>query len=179
MKLIYEHYLSLYGEPSRKARYETQDGKIVNVFKWDKSVTNEGVSIYATLGASEIINGDNESCEFFIGLTPEADSIAEALAELALHGNGTNIIPNDGDSLTLSYNLWEGTVARTFMFTDGDEIIGSIKNDDGKRIWFLQLVPLFDKELDYKKKFGEEALWEFFEENCVPYWDSERKSGIL
>ena len=39
-------------------------------------------------------------------------------------------------------------------------------------------MPLFDRELIYKKEHGEEALWEKFEEIDVPYWDSTRGDSL-
>jgi hypothetical protein len=178
MTNIIDYYRSLYGEPIRKAEFKSPDGDIVQVFKWDEGQTDEGVTIYATLGASRILGDSFESCEFFIGLTPSVDSIAGALAEIALHGNGTKGIPNSGDTTTLVHELWEGTQAKTFMFTDGDGIIPPIKDESERQIRFIQLVPLFERELDYKKKHDEEALWEKFEKVDARYWDSNRKSAL-
>ncbi|BFN33304.1 suppressor of fused domain protein [Vibrio harveyi] len=178
MTSIFDYYRAMYGEPAREAEYKSPEGALVQIFKWDESQTDEGVTMYATLGANRNLGDSTESCEFFIGMMPEADSIADALAEIALHGNGTTDIPNSGDTTTLAYELWSGTKAKTFMFTDGDEIISPIKNEFGKQIWFIQLVPLFEKELAYKKEHGEEALWEKFEESEVPYWDSSRGDSL-
>lgn len=178
MTTIFDHYRSMYGEPARKAEFKSPEGTVIQVFKWDEWQTDEGVTMYATLGANRILGDSTESCEFFIGMTPEADSIADALAEIALHGNGTMDIPNSGDTTTLAYELWKGTQAKTFMFTYGDEIISPIKTESGKQIWFIQLIPLFEKELAYKKAHGEDALWEKLEATDVPYWDSTRKDSF-
>ncbi len=176
MNSIFKNYLELYGEPTRKAKYKSPDGKVIQIFKWDEDQTDEGVVMYATMGASITLGDKEESCEFFIGLTPDADDIADALAEVALYGNGTTHVPNSGDTVTLSYDLWHGTKARSFMFTDGDEIVPSTKDEHGRQIWFIQLVPLFEEELSYKKEYGEDALWGAFENAEVPYWSSSRSS---
>lgn len=178
MTSILDHYRKLYGEPLRTAEFKSPEGVVVQVLKWDESQTDEGVTMYATLGANRILGNTAESCEFFIGMMPSADSVADALAEVALHGNGTSDIPNSGDTTTLAYELWEGTKAKTFMFTGGDDIISSIKDEDGKRVWFIQLVPLFARELAYKKEHGEQALWKRFERDEVPYWDSSRDDSL-
>ncbi|GIB54926.1 suppressor of fused domain protein [Vibrio cholerae] len=178
MTTIFDHYRAMYGEPAREAEYKSPEGAVIQVFKWDESQTDEGVTMYTTLGANRTLGDSAESCEFFIGMTPAADSIADALAEIALHGNGTTNVPDSGDTTTLAYDLWSGTKAKTFMFTDGDEIISPIKDESGKQIWFIQLVPLFEKELAYKKNHGEEALWEKFEETEVPYWNSSREDSF-
>lgn len=179
MTTISNYYRSKYGEPAREAEFVSPEGVVIHVLKWDESQTNEGVTMYATLGANCLLGGAGEGCEFFIGMFPEVDSIADALAEIALHGNGTKDVPNSGDTTTLAYDLWRGTAARAFMFADGDEIISPIKNESGKQIRFIQLVPLFEKELAYKKEHGEDALWEKFKEAEVPYWDSTRKDSLM
>ncbi|MBU6953094.1 suppressor of fused domain protein [Hahella sp. HN01] len=179
MATVADYYYFRFGAPARKAKYVTPEGIEIFVLKWDESQTNEGVTIYATLGASNVLGAQNESCEFFIGLTPEVDSIAEALAETALHGNGAKHIPNSGDTTTLTYCLWKGTTAKTFMFSNGDDIIPPIQEGLPKRVRFIQLTPLFDNELEYKKAHGERSLWGKFEASEVAYWDSARGDAFL
>jgi len=133
--------------------------------------------MYATVGASDVLGNRERACEFFLGLTPAVDDIAEALAEVAIKGNGTGQIPAPGDSITLTFALWRGTEMRSFLFTDGSELIPSYL-DTAKRIDFVQLVPLYASELDFKMAYGEEALWEKFKADTVPYWDSARSPAI-
>lgn len=174
MTTIAGYYVSKYGDPERQAEFISSDGKRVEVYKWNEEQTGEGVTMYTTVGASESLGSGQAACEFFIGMTPAADSIVHALAEVALNGNGSDKAPSSGDTITLAYALWADTDARTFMFTDGDEVLPPI-SIRGKKIKFIQLVPLFDSELQYKKEHGEEALWKKFEVNEVPYWDSNRE----
>jgi hypothetical protein len=131
---IADYYESIYGKPKRTANYKSGDIDIY-IYKWDQ--TGEGVTIYATNGASGILGNDQTSCEFFIGIIPDADEIAEALAEVAITGNGTLDIPSKGDTLTLPFPLWDGTRMQTFLFTDGEELLASA-NIEGKKISFIQ-----------------------------------------
>jgi hypothetical protein len=174
MMTISNYYRSKFGEPIRQAEFTSPEGIKVQVLKWSDAQTEEGVTMYATVGAHENLGSSIKSCEFFIGVTPEVDDIVDALAEVALSGNGSKEVPSSGDSITLSYDLWSGTNIRNFMFTDGSEIIKSVKNENGTNICFLQLVPLYESELRYKKSHGESALWEKFEANGIPYWNSSR-----
>lgn len=178
MTIIEDYYRSLYGDPERQARFTAASGEVITIFKWGASRTNEDVAIYASLGASRLFGDAGESCEFFIGLSPDEDSIVDALAEVALHGNGTKNIPTEGDTVSLSYSLWNGTKARSLMFSGGDEIVPPVKDGDGKQIWFLQLVPLFDSEVGYKQEHGEEGLWDLFEAKAVPYWCPSRQAAL-
>ncbi len=174
MNALANYYVDKYGLPERRAKFVSPDGKAVEIFKWNSEQSHEGVTMYATLGACKTLGSDDRACEFFIGIMPAADDIAQALAEVALHGNGSGEIPSSGDTVTLAYPLWSGTDARSFLFTAGEEIIPPIKARN-KTVEFLQLVPLFDSELQYKKDHGEGALWRIFEENEVPFWDSRRQ----
>ena len=177
MPTISSYYINKYGNPEREAEFVSPEGKKVKIYKWNEEQTGEGVTMYATIGASENIGNDQSACEFFIGMTPAADNIVQALAEVALHGNGSDKVPSSGDTITLVYDLWEGTKARSFMFSDGEELLSPM-SDGSKNIEFVQLVPLFDSELRYKKEHGEEALWKRFEAKEVPYWDSNRDSAF-
>lgn len=177
MDSIEQYYLSLYGEPERKAKFVSPEGVTIEIFKWSEEQTDEGVAMYCTSGASSVLGDQKTSCEFFIGIAPAVDGIAPALAEVALHGAGSVHVPNSGDSITLAYDLWSGTKARSFLFTDGEEIIPAVSVDQ-KKIIFIQLVPLYDSELEFKRSRSEVALWQKFEELMVPYWDSAREKAF-
>jgi hypothetical protein len=165
MNTLYNYYQTKYGKPAREAEFISPDGKKVEILKWPPNQTSEGVSIYTTLGASSLLGNENESCEFFLGLSPDADSIAQALAEVAVTGNGSSNIPNSGDSLSLSYELWQGTKANSFLFTNGDEIIPPVTIKNKK---------IFSSELKFKKAHGEKMFWSLFESQSIPYWSSNR-----
>jgi len=174
---IEQYYRSLYGEPERQAKFVSPEGVTIEIFKWGEEQTDEGVAMYCTSGASSVLGDNRISCEFFIGIAPPVDGIAPALAEVALHGNGSIQVPSYGDSITLTYDLWPGTKARSFLFTDGEEIIPTVSVDQ-KKIKFIQLVPLYDSELQFKRSHSEAALWQKFEELMVPYWDSAREKAF-
>lgn len=177
MNEITNYYIEKYGSPARTAEFVSKDGIEIKIYKWTAEQTKEGVSIYSTMGANSRLSDKAFACEFFIGLTPDADDIAGALAEVALHGSRGSQPPKNGDSITLSHPLWDGTNARSFLFTDGDEILPPLQLKD-KLITFIQLVPLFDSELNYKKDNGEQKLWAAFEAKKTPYWCSNREPAL-
>jgi len=177
-KQIKQHYLNRFGRPSREAEFEPKKGPIIEVWKWSENQTREGVCIYATIGAYAALSKNTKSCEFFIGLTPAADGIASALADVALNGVENKKKPSFGDTVTLKQTLWPETSIKTFLFTSGgseiiEPLVGSTFEVD-----YIQLVPLYPAELDYKKKYGEDALWERFEQLQTPYWLSSRTSSF-
>lgn len=163
----------LFGEPWHTARYRTGD-RSIRVFAWTPEQTGQGVYIFATLGAHAGVGNPDQGCEFFFGLTSCPEGLPDSLAEVALDGNGTDRIPQSGDTITLAFDLWQGTRARAYMFTDGgDEIIPPLEIGE-LRLDFIQLVPLFSEEVDFKTRRGEAALWQAFERVQLPYWDASR-----
>ena len=63
------------------------------------------------------------------------------------------------------------------MFTDGRDILPPFQPDE-KKIEFVQLVPLFESERQFKTENGEAALWTLFEKHEVPYWRSNRQKAF-
>lgn len=177
-RLVSSLYERRYGEPDRTAEYKASDGRRVLVYKWRESRTGEGVAMYRTAGSATILRNGNHGCEFFLGLTPEVDDVVEALAEVATTGAGRTSPPLSGDTVTLSFPLWKGTSMRSLLFTDGTELTPRY-SDSTHQIDFIQLVPLFESELRYKKSNGEAALWRKFEEQQVPYWSSVRNAASI
>ena len=100
-----------------------------------------GITLYATIGSSNKLGNQTDTCEFFIGIIPENDSCIDAIAEAAIEGNGLSI-PNFGDSITLSFPLWTDTDMKTFLFTEGEQNIPTISIND-KIVKFIQLMPIF------------------------------------
>ena len=176
--LVSAHYLQRFGEPDRDASFVAPNGTEIQIWKWSTLRSKEDVCIYATVGASEVLSSGTRRCEFFVGLQPEADDIVDALAEVAMHGNGTDEVPSFGDTLTLAYPLCQGTDMKTFLFASrGDEIIPQLTQNRGT-VDFIKLIPLFPKELEVKQKGGEEELWSLFRKDFVPYWNPYRKSAL-
>lgn len=106
------------------------------------------------------------------------EGVFEVLAEVAQDGNGTGKLPTAGDTITLAFDLWENTSARSFLFTNGGEAIIPPIQQNGKRVDFIQLVPLFPAEIAFKTNTGEAALWSHFEACQTPYWDPSRNSAL-
>ena len=177
MHSVQEVYLSRFGTPSRTARFVPADGGEIYVLKWDEDRLDEGVTMYCTAGASRWIGEAQKTCEFFIGISPAVDEIARAVAEVGRHGRGDGAIPVSGDSITLAGPLWNGTAMRTFMFTDGSELLEPV-TIESRNTQFMQLVPLFDSELEFKRSKGEAALWNAFEMRRVRYWSSSRQPAF-
>lgn len=103
---IKRHYLRHLGTPSREAEFvAANDGRVIEIWKWDERVSGQGVALYSTIGASVYQSGSTK-CEYFIGLLPAEDSVASSLTEVALHGSGRDANPIFGDAVTHAQPLW-------------------------------------------------------------------------
>lgn len=174
---VKRHYVSVLGAPSRRASFRI-DAYPAEVFKWDDTANPHGVAFYASIGASrDPLSGMEWShrVEFFVGLLPEEDGVARSLAMVALdpvlHGSS----PGHGESLTYPEPLWSGTEMRSFLILRPRvEVIADLELAGGVHVEFLQLIPLFSSELEFKMALGEDELMSELERAGVPFWDPNR-----
>jgi len=174
-------YSARWGEPSRRARFEVGEFNI-EVFKWSAGANPEGVALYATLGASErpMVGRDpNHRVEFFLGLVPERDEVADALAALGLYAAREGTALDHGHTVPAAGPLWPGTQMRTFIVLRPlSNFLPALELPVGVHVDFLQAVPLFDAERAWKSEHGTEALLQRWERDGVPFWSADRAPGV-
>lgn len=170
---VRSHYLSIFGEPTRRGLFVSRDGPRIEIMKWDPIASGEDVNIYATAGACVALDAAVSRCEFFMGLLPEADDVAGCLAEVAMHGLGNRQMPGYGSTIRLSSPLWRGSQMQSVLVTsNGVNLIPHLK--EPVHVEFLQLVPLYPEELHLVRDRGEEYLWKGFRKAQVRYWNPYR-----
>lgn len=170
-------YRKRWGDASRRARFEV-DGLIIEVAKWAADANPEGVALYATLGASSQPTqgrGPAHQVEFFVGLLPEQDHIASALAALGLYSSRHGVALNHGDTVPAEGPLWPGTPMRTFLIVRPLRgFLSPLDQVDELHVDFLQAIPLFDQERVFKSEQGVDGLLQRWERDAVAFWNSER-----
>lgn len=170
-------YVARWGEPSREARFNV-DSFSIEIYKWDESVNREGVTIYATNGASTWpIRGRaaNHRLEFFVGLSPEEDGIASPLAALGLYAIRENTDVDHGHTVPAGQPLWSGTQMKSFLvmrpriaFLAPLEVGGEV------HVHFLQAIPIFESERMFNAERGIAALLDRWEKKKMPFWRADR-----
>jgi hypothetical protein len=174
---VRRHYLTLWGEPSRKANFRVL-GHTVHVYKWDAERNPEQVNIYATVGASAYELPGREPAhrmEFFVGLNPAQDAIAKPLAMVALDAvvHGTEL--DHGHSITYPDPLWPGTDMHSLLvLRPVMEIVPPLVRGDGKHVDFMQVIPVFASEVAFKAERRTDALLERWRAANVPFWNPNR-----
>jgi hypothetical protein len=174
-------YRAHWGEPSRQARLEVGELEI-EVYKWAADATPEGVALYATIGASTrpmAGHDPNHRVEFFVGLVPERDEVASALAALGLYPEREGVALDHGHTVPADGPLWSGTPMHAFLVLRPlSDLLPALKLTGGLHVDFLQAVPIFDSERAFKSEHGTEALLRRWEESGAPFWNPDRGPAL-
>jgi hypothetical protein len=167
----------LWGKPARSSKFEL-DGYLVDVLKWDAKSNSENVVIYLTVGASAfpLPSGPaDHRFEFFTGLLPARDEVANSLAALSLYSVREGVMLAHGHTVPSDVPLWRGSAMSTFLITHPrSDLLPQLESPDGTKVEFLQAIPIFESERSYKKVHGVDALMECFAEAHTPFWDPDR-----
>jgi len=150
----------------------------IEIWKWTHDRTNEGVDLYATVGATDQRRRGGEErhrIEIFTGLMPAEDDIARALAMLASFPEREVADLDHGHTATFMEPLWQGTEMRSFLvLRQLSDIIPVLRLQNGVHVEFLQAIPVFPSEVAFKKAHGADALLQHWEAKAVPFWDPTR-----
>lgn len=170
-------YRAHWGEPSRSAQFDAGEWAI-EVLKWDANANPEGVTLYATVGASNWAmfgKPEEHRVEFFVGLLPGQDAIASPLAALGLYSAREGAALDHGHTVPAGGPLWPGSEMRSFLvMRSRPDFLPALELPDGLHVEFLQAIPIFDSELDFKKAHGADALMRHWEAARVPFWSPDR-----
>lgn len=177
------HYLACWGTPSRMARFQAKDDDFAaEIYKWSADTHPSGVNLYATIGASARPIVGRESghrIEFFIGLRPEKDEVASALAALALYPARQHLPVGHGDTVPAGGSLWQGTDMNHFLIMRPIvEIIEPAVLTGGIHVEYLQALPMHPAEVRYKIAHSAEALMQLWQASGVAFWDPNRLRQI-
>jgi hypothetical protein len=174
---VRKHCVRQFGVPSRSADFAIFDRSIA-VLKWGADRTREGVDLYVTLGTSSqpmAGHGDDHRVEFYAGLFPPNDDIAKPLALLSFEASANGMKLDHGHSVSFPEQLWSGTEMHGFLLLrPRSTIIPDLSLAVGLHVEFLQAVPAFPSEIDFKSERGIAELLNRWEQRRVPFWDPRR-----
>ncbi|MEW2145889.1 suppressor of fused domain protein [Micromonospora vinacea] len=149
----------------------------MEVYKWPEEATGEGVTIYATNGASlaRPASSGGRRVEFFVGFSPEFDDIAPSMSLLGSYPqSGGDVSP--GQTVTLGGPLWSGAAVSTFLIVPQiEDLLTPLVLPDSTHVHFCQVLPISESELELKRLKG--AVWLLGELNDrgIPTWRSGRR----
>jgi hypothetical protein len=178
---VRSYYIKNWGNPDREAEFQKGEC-VIGVLKWQASVATEGVTLYATVGASDYPLpgvGPQHRQEYFVGLEPECDDIASSLAWLGVYAQSAQEALAPGHTYRSTHGLMAGSGFSGFLLLqplDGQPAPLALR--DGRHVEFVMTVPAFDDELDFAAKQGVERLLEVMESAEVPFWMPTRRSAF-
>jgi len=110
------------------------------------------------------------SVEFYLGLRPERDEIASSLADLALYAKRQNVIVDHGHTISAEKPFWTNTEMHHFLVSRSSApLLDPIELENDIHVEFLQVTPIFESELRYKKKHQAEGLLDLWESRHVAF----------
>ncbi len=158
---IGSYYVDKWGEPSREMQFSNECAN-VDVLIWDPSEATMGVTMYATVGGSnyKIPGSDvDHRQEFYVGLLPEADNIAGALAMLAAHSTITGRMLDHGHFFRAQQPIIDerSGLYGFFLLSSFDEngdFEPPVVLADGRHVALFMAVPAFSNEIDFGLKMA-------------------------
>ncbi|MGN9839180.1 suppressor of fused domain protein [Nonomuraea sp. H19] len=176
---VRECYEARLGKPTREALFMKDDFKI-GVLKWNPSPATAGVSLYATIGASDYPMPHGNPLhrqEFFVGFTPGWDDIADPLAQLGSYSQFNEKNLDTSHILRLPESFAEGIRLTGFLIVSPlDGFLPSAALTDGRHVEFLMAIPVYPEELDFAAQHGVEDLRDAMEAKEIPFWKVNRQS---
>jgi hypothetical protein len=174
---VAQHYERLFGLPSRRAEFDVR-GLPIKVLVWDPGRDREGVYLYATIGASRRPVGDAGSAhrfELFAGSLPDEPKIAGMLSLVAAYPSLFGEPLGHGHSVPFDEPLWPGTAMQMVLLaTPVEAIIPRLELPDGSHVEFLQALPAYKSEIEFKAAHGVDQLTVAWQRQAVPFWDPRR-----
>lgn len=176
---VRSHYRRTWGEPTEVFTFRGVVAGLVEVWKWSEDSTPEGVVFYATIGASERpMRGVSElhRVEYFMPLLPADDAAAEVMAGVAVYPRLQNVALDHGHTIPISGLTWNGVpLPRVVMIRQSNSmVIPTLLLENDVHVEFLETVPIYEAEFEYKAQHGVEALLREWHNREVPYWESGR-----
>jgi hypothetical protein len=134
--------------------------------------------LYTTLGASEHpvdSTKPTHRVEFYLGLRPERDEVASPLADLALYSKRQNVAIDHGHTIPADKPFWANTNMHHFLVSRSSQPpLKPIELEEGVHVEFLQVTPIFESELLYKRTHQAEGLLALWKQRQVAFWDPAR-----
>ncbi|BAP78369.1 hypothetical protein MT1_1192 [Pseudomonas sp. MT-1] len=134
--------------------------------------------VYCSIGASTIKHSGSGMHEFVVASPYPSDRLVEMLAMITYYHSNHNL--GFGHTLPIGEPWLERSECKNWLislpYPFGEELeIMSIDHTHAHVAW---LLPISDKERDYKMQNGLEALEQRFDDTALEYWDINRKSAV-
>lgn len=175
------HYTSVVGAEPQFGTMTSLEGNTVGIFHWAPASSRMGVSLYASSGISvpgPAGRGHSHTVEVFTGINQDSAQVREAFANLitSLVGSPTPHPARHGVFVAGDWKIIEGRKFTGWILTERpDELIPDLQLKDGRHITFLDALPVFPEEAEFRHGNRADELLGMWEEWEVESADLDRE----
>lgn len=171
-----EHYDAVVGSEPEYHEMRTRSGESVGIFEWPKGTSRMGVHLYASAGATRHGPGVRKhAVELFVGVSTGSDAVKEGFANLILSVLKSNTVPQHGVFVAGNWKVIKGRKFTGWVLTERpDDLIPELQLKDGRHVVFLDALPVFPEETEYRHGNRSGELFEIWEECGLKSWDLDR-----
>jgi hypothetical protein len=171
-----EHYVAVVGSEPEYHEMRTRSGESVGVFEWPKGTSRMGVHLYASAGATRHGPGARQhAVELFVGVKTGSDAVKEGFANMILSVLKSKTVPQHGVFVAGSWKVIKGRKFTGWVLTERpDDLIPELQLTNGRHVVFLDALPVFPEEAEYRHGNRSDELFGIWEETGVKSWDLDR-----
>jgi hypothetical protein len=182
LEAIRAHYLSAFGESTGERTFES-DGRGVDVLRYKAPDAGPGDHVYATLGGAQYpLPGASAAhrLEFYAQLIPDVPNIGRVLATLAMYPERELVALSDSHSVDIQRPVSQfSEMHQVLLFRPSVEFLAPLELRGGEfHIEFLEVVPVYESEVQYKREHGMGALFDMWEGKRVEFWNPGRPDSV-
>ena len=146
----------------------------VVIHEWSLGVVRPGVVAYSTSGILDVPRSGHLR-EFIMLLTEPRNEIANSLADLWVTGTTASI----GHGTTIGHGdpLWPGTEMTNYLVMSQESLLHPLAINRATHVTFYRAIPVYDSEVELKRKDGLDALLAVWREKRVPFWNPTRANA--
>ncbi|GAB5079721.1 suppressor of fused domain protein [Arthrobacter sp. AD-310] len=178
-----QHYTKAIGAEPILHEMNTRTGKQMGVFEWPAGSSRLGVHFYASAGAGHYWKDvHRHAVELFTGVSHGGQEVLDAFATMALNVHVSGTIPQHGVFVAGDWKVIKGRKFTGWLLTERlDNFMPNLEVPDGGHVAFLDTIPVFPEEADYRHGNRSDDLFDIWEAEGVRSWDLDRElpAGIV
>ncbi|PNH82948.1 MULTISPECIES: suppressor of fused domain protein [unclassified Arthrobacter] len=149
----------------------------LGVFEWPAGTSRRGVHFYASAGASPYgPDARHHAVELFVGVEAGDEAVLEGFADMALSVLKSGTVPRHGVFVAGGWKVIKGRDFTGWVLTERpDDLIPQLDLPDGRHVVFLDALPVFWEEAEYRHGNRADDQFEIWEAEEVKSWDLNRK----
>jgi hypothetical protein len=172
-----EHYTSAVGAEPHLHVMTNRSGKQVDVFEWPAGTSRLGdLHFYASAGASPpTVDQHQHAVELFTGVNRGGQDILEAFTTMTLNVRESGTRPQHAVFVTGDWRIIPGLKFTSWILTERpDAFMPTLDLGDAGHVVFLDAIPVFPEEAQYRHNNRTDDLFEIWEQTEMDSWDLGR-----